>query len=167
MQSSAGRCRNRALDREHYSVLFNSTGLYGFINPRRACAAKVTVVGFVCLSVCYATAHLWSVCLSWNWCHVLNGQWRSKHLGGYLWNLSIAEIQHSLFCTASVQCEGTHSLGIVGLKKANNMPRATWNTSQCDTTTYLSLSAALLSVSCLAIFCIRPITRNSLRLLSG
>ena len=59
-----------------------------------------------------------------------------------------------LRCTASVQCEGTHSLGIgfSRFKKANNRPKATWNTSQCETATYLSLSAALLSVSCLAIF---------------
>ena len=30
------------------------------INPRRACAARVTVVGSVCVSVC----HLWSICSS-------------------------------------------------------------------------------------------------------
>ena len=34
------------------------------INPRRACAARVTVVGFVCLSVCYSTSHLSNVCSS-------------------------------------------------------------------------------------------------------
>ena len=86
---------------------------------------------------------------------------------------SIAEIQHSLCCTASVQCEGTHSLGIgfSRFKKANHRLKATWNTSQCETATYLFLSAALVSVPCPAIFCIRPVTRtctcSSLRLLPG
>ena len=70
----------------------------------------------------------------------------------------------SLSCTASVQCEGTHSLGIrfFWFKKANNRPKATCNTSQCETATYLSLSAALVSVSGLAIFHIRPDTRKNL-----
>ena len=42
-----------------------------FINPRRACAARVTVVDSVCLSV-----------------------------KGFLWKSSVAEIQHFLQCTA-------------------------------------------------------------------
>ena len=76
---------------------------------------------------------------------------------------------------ASIQCEGTHSLGIgfSWLKKANNRPKATWNMSQCETATYLShlysLSLAysnisytsqlhvIVSVFCLAIFCIPPL----------
>ena len=83
----------------------------------------------------------------------------------------IARARYSIWnqCTTSVQCEGTHSLGIgfSWFKKANNRPNATWNTSQCETATYLSLSAALVSVPCLAIFRIRSVTRNSLRLLPG
>ena len=39
--------------------------------------------------------------------------------------------------------------------------------SQCDAATYISLSAALLFISFLAIFCICPVTRNRLRLLPG
>ena len=44
-----------------------------FINPRRACAARVTVVGCV-------TSHLWSVCSSLKYCHVLSRQRRSKNM---------------------------------------------------------------------------------------
>ena len=33
-----------------------------FINPRRACAVRVTVVGYVSVSVCYSTSHLSNAC---------------------------------------------------------------------------------------------------------
>ena len=76
------------------------------------------------------------------------------------------EIQHSLRCTASVQCKGTHSLGI-GLKRltiGQTLPgiESIWHSNLCT-----SLSAARLSISCLAIFRIRPVTGNSLHLLPG
>ena len=45
------------------------------IKPRRACAARVTVVGSVC-----STSHLSNVCLSHNRYHILNGQRRSETL---------------------------------------------------------------------------------------
>ena len=45
-------------------------------SPRRACAAKVTVVGSV--FVRYSTSHLLNVCLSRNRYHILNGQRRSE-----------------------------------------------------------------------------------------
>ena len=63
---------------------------------------------------------------------------------------------------ASVQCESTQSLGIgfSRFKKANNRPKATWNRSQCDTATYFALSAALVFIHCLIIFCICPVTRK-------
>ena len=32
------------------------------VNPRRACAARVTVVGFVCLSVCLSLPYGASIC---------------------------------------------------------------------------------------------------------
>ena len=71
----------------------------------------------------------------------------------------------SLCCTAS---EGTHSLGIgfLGLKRlviGQRLPGIRVNVRQRPT----FLSAAPVSVSCLAIFRIRPVTRNSLRLLPG
>ena len=65
-----------------------------------ACARGLQYL-WVCLSVCLsATSHLWSVCSFWNRCHVLNGQRRSKYLWDFLWNCFVAEIQHSIRCTA-------------------------------------------------------------------
>ena len=83
-----------------------------------------------------------------------------KICGVFPENARLQRSSISLRCTASIQCKGTHSLGI-------GFFGATWNTSQCETATYLSLAAALVSVSCLAIFRIRSVTRNSLRLLPG
>ena len=70
---------------------------------------------------------------------------------------------HSLRSTASVQCEGAHSLGIgfSRLKRltiGQRLPAIRVNVTQRP---YLSLSAALVSVPCLAVFRIRPVTRNS------
>ena len=48
------------------------------VNPRRACAARVTVVGFVCLFVCYSIAHSSNVCSSHKRYDLLNGQRRSE-----------------------------------------------------------------------------------------
>ena len=53
--------------------------LTALINPRRACAARVTVVGFVCLSVSclcvsYSTSHFTGVCSSHKGYDLLNGQ---------------------------------------------------------------------------------------------
>ena len=51
------------------------------INPRRACAARVTVLGLsVCLSVCDLTSHLWNIHSSHKRYDVLNGQRRSENL---------------------------------------------------------------------------------------
>ena len=36
---------------------------HSLINPRRACAARVTVVGSVCPSVCLSVCPLLSICL--------------------------------------------------------------------------------------------------------
>ena len=44
------------------------------INPRRACAARVTVLGSVCLCVCYSQSHFLGVCSSHKGYHLLNGQ---------------------------------------------------------------------------------------------
>ena len=49
------------------------------VNPRRACAARVTVLGRVCVCLC-VTSHFWSVCSTWKYCRVLSGQRRSKSL---------------------------------------------------------------------------------------
>ena len=44
------------------------------VNPRRACAARVTAVGSVCVCVCYSTSHLSNVCSSQKRYHLPNGQ---------------------------------------------------------------------------------------------
>ena len=75
------------------------------INPRCACAARVTVVGFVCLSVClsvcYSTSHLSNVCSSQKRYHLPNGRRRSENLWGFLWKCSVAKLERFRHCTAS------------------------------------------------------------------
>ena len=44
------------------------------VNPRRACAARVTVVGFVCLCVSYSTSHFSNIGSSHKRYDVVNGQ---------------------------------------------------------------------------------------------
>ena len=60
-----------------------------FINPRRACTARVTVVGFVCVCVCVCVCLLSQISplehlFVLKYCHVLSGQRRSKNLWGFL-----------------------------------------------------------------------------------
>ena len=130
-----------------------------FINLRHACAAGVTVVGFVCLSVCLSVKpHLTSgafVCPKIDVTYS-TGNEGQKICGVFPETTLLRRSSVFLRCTASVQCEGTHSLGIgfSRFKKANNRPKTTWNTSQCDTATYLSFSV---SIPCLAIFRVRPV----------
>ncbi|CAI8055072.1 hypothetical protein GBAR_LOCUS30061 [Geodia barretti] len=69
----------------YLAITFTTHG-YHIINPRRACAARVTVVGFVCLSVClsvcvcvcvsvcYSSSHFSSVRSSHKGYHLVNGQ---------------------------------------------------------------------------------------------
>ena len=124
------------------------------INPRRACAA---VVDSVCLSV---KLHL----TSGAFVHPENavtysaGSKSQKICRVFSETTSLQRSSISLRHTASAQFEGTYCL--IGIRfswfeKANDRPKATWNTNQCETATYLSLSAAPVSVPCLAIFCIR------------
>ena len=98
------------------------------INPRRTCAARVTVVRSVCLSV---KSHLTSGASvrPENAVTHSSGNEGQKFCGVFS---ETALLQHPLRCKVSVQCEGTHSLGIgfSWLKKANSGPKATWNTSQ-------------------------------------
>ena len=61
---------------------------------------------------------LWSICLSWKYCHILSRQQRSKNLWGVLWNHSVVEIQHSLrwkvICTIGhFHVESTHAHYII------------------------------------------------------
>ena len=145
-----------------YGISYQSLCVYihctHVVNPRRACAAG-TVVGSVCLLSHISPLERLFVLKT------LSSTQRAtkvKNLWGFLWNRSAAEIQHSFRCTASAYSAKYAQLGH-RLFLANNRPKATWNTSQCETATYLSLSAALVSASCLSIFrhC------NSLRLLPG
>ena len=122
------------------------------INPRRAYAVRVTVVGSV-----------WCVCVS------------VQHL------TSRVSFRPENAVTYSTGNEGQKNCGVfsetASLRRSSipfvvrpaysAKPKATCNTSQCETATYLSLSAALVSASCLSIFRIRSVTRNSLRLLPG
>ena len=65
-------------------LLFDEDTLSHIINPRRACAARVTVVGSVCLCVClcvsvclcvcYLTSHFFNVRLSHKRYDLPNGQ---------------------------------------------------------------------------------------------
>ena len=54
------------------------------INPRRACAARVTVVVSVCLCVCYSQSHLSNVLSSHKRYDLLNGQRRSEISNSFL-----------------------------------------------------------------------------------
>ena len=69
-------------------------------NPRRACAARVTVLGLsVCLSVCVSvTQHLTFhvIIRSTNDTNLLSGGWRSKILTNFLWKCFVAKVEHFL-----------------------------------------------------------------------
>ena len=54
------------------------------VNPRRACTARVTVVGFVCVCVCYSTSHLSNVSSFQKRYHLPNGRRRSENMWGFL-----------------------------------------------------------------------------------
>ena len=64
----------------------NDTSIAGYflVNPRRACAARVTVLGVSVFSNIHS-------------CHkryyVLRGGWRSEILCGFLWKFSVAKIE--------------------------------------------------------------------------
>ena len=45
----------------HAQRFRNQLSLFNVINPRRACAERVTVVGSVCVCVCYSTSHFSNV----------------------------------------------------------------------------------------------------------
>ena len=64
----------------------NTRQIHGIINPRRVCAAKVTVFG-LCVSVCVSvTQHLTfhAIIRATNDTNLLNGGWRSKILSDFL-----------------------------------------------------------------------------------
>ena len=70
--------------------------------PRCACAVRVSVVGFVCLSVCLLAPHLTSEASV----HPKINVTYTTGNEGKIWNWFVAEIQHSLRCTAI--CTGSH-----------------------------------------------------------
>ena len=119
----------------------------------------------VCVCVCVSLQHLTFRAYSRPENHITYSTGNEGHniCGVFSETPSLRRSSHSLRCTASVQCEGTHNLGIgfSRFKKANNRPRATWNTSQCEIATYcqrLYVSVVyvpllvIVSVFCLAIF---------------
>ena len=70
-----------ASQKSHIGLYFQAHSFYSYqaqllciINPRRACAPRVTVVGFVCQSVCYSSSHFSSVFSFHKGYHLLNGQ---------------------------------------------------------------------------------------------
>ena len=73
---------NILLQLRFYKQLYNEqiavTANIFIVNPRRACAARVTVVGsvcvFVCLSVCYSTSRFSNVYSSHKRYDLLNGR---------------------------------------------------------------------------------------------
>ena len=70
---------------------------FPFINPRRACAARVTVLGLcVCLCVCVSvTQHLTLhviICAT-NDTNLLSCGWRSKILSDFLWKCFVAKLE--------------------------------------------------------------------------
>ena len=75
-----------------------SVTIFSF-NPRRACAARGTVVGFVC--VCYSQSHFSSVCSSQKGYDLIYGQWRAESLWGFLWKCSVAKLERFQHCTAN------------------------------------------------------------------
>ena len=107
------------------------------INPRRACAAMVTVIWSVCLSVCpFSISPLE---------HLFVPEINVTYSTGKTiveFSLKLPEIQHSPPLYGQCTVQRYAQLGY----KANNRTKATWNTSQCETATYLFLSAALVSV---------------------
>ncbi|CAI8026790.1 hypothetical protein GBAR_LOCUS15352 [Geodia barretti] len=75
--NTALRWRGITASRRPYSVagpnsLWHIGILLSLINPRRACAARVTVLGSVRVSVCYSTSHLSKVCSSQKRYHLPN-----------------------------------------------------------------------------------------------
>ena len=64
------------------------------VNPRRACAARVTVIGSVC-TVCLllhiSLLECLFVCTN-DTTYLINGQWRSEIMSGFLWKCSVAKL---------------------------------------------------------------------------
>ena len=75
---------------------FTSTDLF-IINPWRACAARVTVLGLcvcACVCVCYSTSQVFI--RATNDITLLGGGWRSKILNDFLWKCFVAKLERFL-----------------------------------------------------------------------
>ena len=115
-------CGERAITEKYGLCLRYYLCSYLTVNPRRACAARVTVS--VCLSV-RLLSHI-SPLEPRNRCHVLNGQRKSKNFS------ETAPLRRSLPPLYGQRTVRRYAqLRYRFFSVANNTPRTTWSTSKC------------------------------------
>ena len=101
-QVYTGTCKLPVMQKLVMSAIWQLTSLLcPFINPRRACASRVTVLGLcVCVSVCVSvTQHLTLHVFirATNDTNLLGGGWRSKILSDFVWKCFVAKLERFLF----------------------------------------------------------------------